>query len=591
MIRHLFPVLLLGLALVAFPGCSDDDDPIAGPTLTAVAPASGPAAGGTTITLTGTGFQNNTPGTNSVTVGGENATSVVVVSDTTITCDTPARPAGAADVVVSNDNGTATLAGGGTAVTTPTDATGAYSLALAAGDYIVTAKRPGYDDFDSVTAVTVVADTTTTFDIDLDPLPANTYITTENCAVCHDAIADTFSRTAHPYKISKVVNSTAPTFPFSDISSALAMITDDDGAMGDPKAGTDNTLGTPATWGDLTYVIGGFGWKARFMDGDGFIVTGSSVQFNLASGGMSAYHDNETDKPFNCGNCHTTGWRHQDDTLNDNRQDGLPGMDGTFAQTGIQCESCHGAGSTHAQTMLSTDIARMPDPRTTAQLAASDQGYGRAVHCGECHTRDGEKDYPTYISAYSAAGGPEEIGGRIKASGGLVQHHEQYDELLGVDPDDVVNGSTRSTAFKNTHLDCMTCHSPHTTTVYQDDPSHSDADGVNKANADCMVCHSTKDPNLRSGGMKSLNCVDCHMPKMAKSALATTLSNGVVVGDVSSHIFRIDLSKDPATEQFTAAGDFAYPYITGQWACRTCHGNGGLFDVTLPSTFEFHNND
>ena len=60
---------------------------------------------------------------------------------------------------------------------------------------------------------------------------------------------------------------------------------------------------------------------------------------------------------------------------------------------------------------------------------------------------------------------------------------------------------------------------------------------------------------------------------------------------MSSHIFRIDLSKDPATEQFTAAGDFAYPYITGQWACRTCHGNGGLFDVTLPSTFEFHNND
>ncbi|MFM7135191.1 MAG: di-heme oxidoredictase family protein, partial [Planctomycetota bacterium] len=51
------------------------------PTITGVAPSSGPAAGGTAITITGT----NLTGTSSVTVGGAAATSVSVVSATTVT--------------------------------------------------------------------------------------------------------------------------------------------------------------------------------------------------------------------------------------------------------------------------------------------------------------------------------------------------------------------------------------------------------------------------------------------------------------------------------------------------------------------------
>ena len=107
MIRRLLPVLLLGLAIVALPGCSDDD-PVASITLTTIAPTSGPIAGGTALTLTGAGFDN--AGTVSVVVGGQNATSIVVVSDTTVTCVTPAHAAGAATVEISNDTGTATLA-------------------------------------------------------------------------------------------------------------------------------------------------------------------------------------------------------------------------------------------------------------------------------------------------------------------------------------------------------------------------------------------------------------------------------------------------------------------------------------------------
>ena len=83
------------------------------PTLTSVSPATGPASGGTNVTLTGTGFQAFSAGTNSVTFGGNPATAVVVVDAATITCQTPPGTTGASvDVAVSNANGSATLPAG-----------------------------------------------------------------------------------------------------------------------------------------------------------------------------------------------------------------------------------------------------------------------------------------------------------------------------------------------------------------------------------------------------------------------------------------------------------------------------------------------
>ncbi|WP_196398880.1 IPT/TIG domain-containing protein, partial [Legionella saoudiensis] len=78
------------------------------PSLSGITPASGSIAGGTTITLTGSGF---VPGM-SVTLGGTAATNVTVVNSTTLTAVTPAHTSGAVDVVVSNSVNSATLSGG-----------------------------------------------------------------------------------------------------------------------------------------------------------------------------------------------------------------------------------------------------------------------------------------------------------------------------------------------------------------------------------------------------------------------------------------------------------------------------------------------
>jgi hypothetical protein len=82
--------------------------PPAAPTLAAVSPATGPTAGGTPLTLTGTGFVAGT----TVTLGGAPATDVVVASATVLTATTPAGLAGPADVVVANANGSAVLPDG-----------------------------------------------------------------------------------------------------------------------------------------------------------------------------------------------------------------------------------------------------------------------------------------------------------------------------------------------------------------------------------------------------------------------------------------------------------------------------------------------
>ena len=74
---------------------------VAPPTVASVSPNNGSGSGGTSVTLTGTGFT----GATGVTFGGNAATNVTVVNATTITATVPARSAGTASVVVTTIGG------------------------------------------------------------------------------------------------------------------------------------------------------------------------------------------------------------------------------------------------------------------------------------------------------------------------------------------------------------------------------------------------------------------------------------------------------------------------------------------------------
>lgn len=143
------------------------------PTLSSVSPAEGTPLGGTPIVLTGSGFTNNSPGAPSVTIGLQSGVNIMVVDDTTITCDTPPGPSGAVPVTVLNGNGSATIPGGfdyypGPTLTAVSPGNGLYS-----GGTAMTLTGSGFvDNFagaasvdmggGAATSVMVVNDTTIT---------------------------------------------------------------------------------------------------------------------------------------------------------------------------------------------------------------------------------------------------------------------------------------------------------------------------------------------------------------------------------------------------------------------------------------------
>ena len=319
------------------------------------------------------------------------------------------------------------------------------------------------------------------------------YVGSATCQICHEEIYASFRETGHPYKLNKVVDGQPPTYPFSKVS--------------DPPEGY--------TWDDISYVIGGYGWKARFIDQQGYIITGADenakTQYNLYNEDLGlgddwvSYHAGEKELPYDCGSCHTTGYSPE------GNQDSLPGLVGTWAEDGVQCEACHGPGGNHVN-----------DPQLVSMEVDRD-----AELCGKCHRRGDVT--------------------QIDAQDGFIQHHEQYEELF---------------ESKKRVMDCVDCHDPHKTTKY--------AEGLG-IKTPCENCHFEqaeyqKIKYIRHAGGQ---CINCHMPRVTKSALSDLEG---YTGDIRTHLMAIN---PRATSQFDAEGNFSQPYLSLDFACRSCHHEGG----------------
>lgn len=113
---------------------------------------------------------------------------------------------------------------------------------------------------------------------------AASYAGSEACAKCHASKYSDFRVSGHPWKLR-----TAEEAKFSPLPL--------------PKG---------VTWHDITYVIGGYKWKARYLDKKGYIITTvdgqpGKNQYNLANGTWSDYEPGVV-KKYDCGNCHNTGY-------------------------------------------------------------------------------------------------------------------------------------------------------------------------------------------------------------------------------------------------------------------------------------------
>ncbi len=328
-----------------------------------------------------------------------------------------------------------------------------------------------------------------------DPAFASqSHIGSEQCGSCHESEYATFSLSGHPYKLIKITDGEPPQYPYDAIT----------GGVQDPPEGY--------TWDDISYVIGGFGWKARFIDQGGYIITGdenATTQYNFANedvgteAGWVPYHAGEQ-KTYDCGSCHTTGFNPI------GHQDGLEGITGTWALPGIQCEECHGPGSRHAEDPYGV---RMVVDRSS-QL------------CGHCHIRDNTAE--------------------IDADDGFIRHHEQFEEMF---------------SSKHFAISCVTCHDPHASSKFADEeinPSY----GIRQS---CDSCHWQQNFQNNKKHL-GVDCVDCHMPPLVKSAVGDI---DIFTGDIASHLYSIN--PDPDATQFSEDGAFSEPYISLTYACMHCH--------------------
>lgn len=370
------------------------------------------------------------------------------------------------------------------------------------------------------------------------------YIGSASCKACHPGVAEEFRLSGHAYKLNRITDG-APQYP----------------DQADRAGGFEPPEGK--TWQDIAYVIGGYIRKARFVTLDGYVMTdgvdGVHTQWNLdfpANGteaGWVAYEPDRTEpKPYaeSCFRCHTTGPQPFDEnhpTFQDNR----PGMMGTFAEPGVQCEACHGPGSNHIPN---------PSARDMFVDVANDR-------CKACHTRPYGDD-----------------SGKILASGGFIKHHEQWPEL---------KASGGHSSFT-----CTTCHDAHRGTNYDD----KDKAIRNK----CEACHADQNMALHEGKVyvrgnyvEELDCTSCHMPYATKSGSKTVIeltdpaTGGTVtarIGDMRTHIFRIDTRNVDYTAMFNddmtevvrdAQGRAA---VTVDFVCLRCHnGTGNAFPLAISS--------
>ena len=345
-------------------------------------------------------------------------------------------------------------------------------------------------------------------------LSAQTYVGSDQCKTCHDNVNSTlgyniyqeYMKTGHPYKLNPV-NGEAPVYPANT-------------SPGVPVTPTGTT------WDDFAYVIGGYGWKARYVKKDGRVWTDDeTAQYNLETGGTVAYHLGE-EKLYNqgCFKCHTTG-----DTT-EGAWNGVPADSlGTFSEPGIRCEGCHGPGSDHAANPTGV---KPPNSGTDLQWQA----------CANCHNRGG-------------------ISNSIPQSGLYIKHHEQSNEVL-------------ASKHGQKNFTCATCHDAHIAVRYPD----AAGDGLSGITTKCESCHPTHEVKI-NGVVKSIDCVDCHMAPATKSAVGMQKGNGWR-GDVKTHIMAINTDPVPRDSMFDGGSvkldGNGLAAVTLDFACLRCHENETL---------------
>lgn len=325
---------------------------------------------------------------------------------------------------------------------------------------------------------------------------APSYVLSSSCVHCHEAKHEQWSATGHAHAMVRVDGARPEDPPFSSYPSQ-------------PPTGY--------AWQDISYIVGGFAYKAVFSDAEGYLVTGAQAQYLTESGTWGAFEEGTPPGTgtMGCPQCHATQFKKLDGHEIWDKQLDLEGVEGSWVEEGVTCEHCHGPGSRHA-TAQGYEWIRID--RTSAA-------------CGRCHGQQ-----------------PLE---QIAADSGLIAQAQQHNELQ---------------ATKMKIVQCVDCHDPHLSATFADSQTNPRASIVSP----CQSCHYKKESQHKVAKHATMTggpgCISCHMPRLVRSAVGDPATWR---GDMKTHIFRIN--PDISAPQISTDGQIVLPYLILDVVCRQCH--------------------
>jgi hypothetical protein len=210
-----------GVVTAVFPSTSA---PVV-PSISSISPISGPLAGGTRVTITGTNFITGA----TVTIDGVAASNIGVNSSTSITATTPAGTAGAKNVVVTNpDSQTGTLTGGFTYISGGSSGGGNSGGGGGGGGGVISMGKIYLSGFSSKTPLDI--------NVNNGIVSSAANLTTQDGRVTLNIAAQTklLSNGGNALSILTVENTTSPQAPSSGNALLLAYTLGPDGARFEP---------------------------------------------------------------------------------------------------------------------------------------------------------------------------------------------------------------------------------------------------------------------------------------------------------------------------------------------------------------------
>jgi hypothetical protein len=314
------------------------------------------------------------------------------------------------------------------------------------------------------------------------------------CRPCHQAIYDSYSRTA-------MARTSGPAFPplegsFKHASSGVSYRIYRDGQtarLSYERGGTAPLAGSQ----ELKYYVGSNTRGRTFLfDIDGFLYQ-APINYYAArnvwdmSPGYATVQAMELNHPVDstCLFCHAS-------RVQPTRKGTLNGFDGVpFLQNGVGCERCHGAGSNHVK-----GAGSMINP---AKLT----GDRRDSICMQCHI-EGE-------ARIARAGRSQEDyrpGDLLSDSLAIFVRADVAEERRGAVSH--VESIALSVCKRRSGeaLSCITCHDPHV------QPDATEKGSYYRAS--CIGCHA---PEASRHYADQPNCTTCHMPRMESADISHTV--------------------------------------------------------------------